>query len=726
MSSHCALRPRPLSTAVGLLLLACIPLAPAAGPPKDGQVRQDAHEAQGQADGHAGDEHDDARDDRNDHHDHDDHDEHHDHHDHGPRGSQEAHGEHDEHDEHASELDAVVVQSTRSGRRVADEPIRVDIVNREEIEEKLLMSPGNISMLVAETAGVRVQNTAPALGASNIRIQGLRGRYTQLLADGLPLYGGQSSAIGLLQIPPTDLGRVEIIKGSASALYGPAALGGVVNLISRRPGERRESEVLLNLTSRNGRDITLHAASPLSETWGLSFTGGHHVQQRQDLDDDGWIDMPEYDRWTARPRLFWNAPGGARALITFGATGERRSGGTLAGRRLPDGNGFRLAQDTTRYDAGAVVEIPLRDTDSLQLRVSAMRTDHAHRYGDVLEHDRHRTAFAEAAYASAFGETDWLAGIALQTDRYTSQAFDAFDYRHTVPGVFAQAEHPLREDLLLAASARWDRHNVYGAHVSPRLSLMYRPGRWTLRTSFGRGFHAPVPFVEEIEAAGLSRLAPLTGLDAEIATTGSLDIGYAQGPWETSLALFASDIDHAVRLTSAAPQPDGTPRVRLINADGVTRTRGTELLLRYRWQDIVVTGSYVFTDATEPRTEPRTESPGRRSVPLTPRHTAGLVAMWERHGRGRVGIEAYYTGTQALDDNPYRRTGRPYVELGALGEIVLGRVSLFLNLENILDIRQTRYHPMTLPRRAEDGQWTVDAWAPTDGFVVNGGVRLRF
>jgi iron complex outermembrane receptor protein len=103
-----------------------------------------------------------------------------------------------------------------------------------------------------------------------------------------------------------------------------------------------------------------------------------------------------------------------------------------------------------------------------------------------------------------------------------------------------------------------------------------------------------------------------------------------------------------------------------------------------------------------------------------------MVAMWERHGRGRLGIEAYYTGTQSLDDNPYRRTGRPYVELGILGEITVGKISLFLNLENILDVRQTRYHPLTLPQRAPDGRWTVDAWAPTDGFVVNGGMRFRF
>jgi outer membrane receptor for ferrienterochelin and colicins len=109
------------------------------------------------------------------------------------------------------------------------------LINREEIQEKAAMRPGNISMLVAETGGVRMQTTSPALGSANIRLQGLYGRYTQLLSDGLPLYGNQSASIGLLQIPPTDLGRVEIIKGSASSLYGGSALGGVINLVSRRP-----------------------------------------------------------------------------------------------------------------------------------------------------------------------------------------------------------------------------------------------------------------------------------------------------------------------------------------------------------------------------------------------------------------------------------------------------------------------------------------------------------
>src|SRR6185436_19460033 len=131
----------------------------------------------------------------------------------------------------------VTVTSTRTNARVQDEPLRVEVLGREEVEEKLLMTPGDIAMLLNETAGLRVQVTSPSLGAASLRIQGLRGRYTQLLADGLPLYGGQSGSIGLLQIPPMDLAQVEIIKGVASAFYGASALGGVVNLVSRRPPE---------------------------------------------------------------------------------------------------------------------------------------------------------------------------------------------------------------------------------------------------------------------------------------------------------------------------------------------------------------------------------------------------------------------------------------------------------------------------------------------------------
>ncbi len=198
---------------------------------------------------------------------------------------------HEQHSEEGESED-IIVQGTRTRRRVQDEPIRVEVIGREEIEEKLLMRPGNIAMLVNETGGVRVQVTSPALGAANIRIQGMEGRYTQLLADGLPLYGGQASSLGVLQIAPTDLGQVEVIKGAASALYGPSALGGVINLISRRPGDSLEAELLANATTRDGQDLTAYLSTPVGRGWSASITGGAHRQSRHDLYEDGWLDIP--------------------------------------------------------------------------------------------------------------------------------------------------------------------------------------------------------------------------------------------------------------------------------------------------------------------------------------------------------------------------------------------------------------------------------------------------
>lgn len=610
----------------------------------------------------------------------------------------------------------IVVQATRSGRRVQDEPLRVEVIGREEIEEKILMRPGNIAMVLSETGGLRVQVTSPALGSSNIRVQGMDGRYTQLLADGLPLYGGQTSSLGLLQISPTDLGQVEVIKGSVSALYGGSALGGVINLVSRRPADVAQFEGLLNATTRNGQDATAYVSTPISDSLAVSITGGFHRQSSQDLDDDGWRDIAAHDRWTLRPRLFWTGSSGAKLYLTAGAMQEDRFGGTNAGRTTPDGNPFPQTQRTKRLDGGLVAEVPIHDIGTAQLKLSGVSQRHRHQFGAITENDRHGTFFAEASLAGSSGGTAWVGGVAWQADDYQSRAFPAFDYRYEVPGAFAQIEQEIGPQVTAAASGRVDLHNQYGAQFSPRLSLLYRPGNWTVRTSLGRGFYGPTPFVEEIEAAGLSRLEPLQGLDAETAITASLDIGYANGPFEANVTLFGSNISNATRLETFA-----LDRVRLVNVDGTTRTRGSEMLLRYRKNGFSVTGSYMYVDATEP-------SPGgdRRPVPLTPKHTAGLVGMWEDEDKGRVGVELYYTGKQPLEDNPYRSISKPYFELGLLGEVVVGKARVFLNAENILNIRQTKYDPLLLRTRAPDGRWTVDVWGPTEGFVLNGGVRLRF
>ena len=134
---------------------------------------------------------------------------------------------------------------------------------------------------------------------------------------------------------------------------------------------------------------------------------------------------------------------------------------------------------------------------------------------------------------------------------------------------------------------------------------------------------------------------------------------------------------------------------------------------------IAVTASYTYVRARE--------QIGRvtSDVAQTPRHSVGLVAMVENED-GRVGFELYYTGRQRLEANPYRDAGEPYTLVGLLIERRVGRLRLFVNLENLTDVRQQQWDPVLRPDRAVDGRWTVDAWAPLDGRVINGGVRVQF
>jgi outer membrane receptor for ferrienterochelin and colicins len=625
--------------------------------------------------------------------------------------------------------EAVIVTATRSGRRVEDEPLRVEVVPAEEVQEKIMMTPGDVSMLLNETNGLRVQTTSPSLGGANLRIQGLRGRYTQILADGLPLYGGQTGSIGLLQIPPMDLGQVEVIKGVASALYGVSAIGGVVNLVSRRPQEEPEREVLLNRTSHQGTDAILWLAQKLNAQWGYTFLGGTHWQERSDLDDDGWTDLPMYRRAVVRPRLFWEDGAGRSVLVALGATAEERRGGTMPGGVAPNGQPFAEQLDTTRLDGGAVGRVVTTRGHIFTLRGSATWADHHHVFGSTPERDAHRTWFGEASLAGASGPHAWVVGAALQQDRYTARDVPRFEFVHTVPGVFAQEEFTAARWLTLSASGRVDVHSEHGTFLSPRLSALLKSGgAWTGRLSAGRGYFAPTPFTEDTEATGLSVLAPLTDLEAERADSLSADVTWARAPLEITATAFYSRVRGALQVIDlvADDAPPGVPgpAIALENAEGPTRTRGTEFIARFHRDvpelDVIVTHMYLWSTEADPD-----RTGARREVPLNPRHAGSLDVLGEI-GPARIGFEVFVTGRQTLDGNPYRSRGSPYVLWGALVDWDLGRARLFVNAENLGDVRQTKDEPLVRRARTPDGRWTVDAWAPLDGRTFNAGLRIHF
>ena len=607
----------------------------------------------------------------------------------------------------------ITVSATRTDKRLEDQPMRVEVLVREEIEEKMLMTPGDIVMMLNEMGGMRVQATSPALGAASVRVQGMRGRYTRVLSDGLPLFG-EVSGLGLLQIPPMDLGQVEVIKGVASALYGGGAMGGIIDLISRRPGDEPEAEVLLNQSTRGGTDGVLWYSSPLPRGWGVSFLGGGHFQQRTDVNDDTWADLPEYRRGVFRPRVFWEDGRGRSFFSTIGLTAEAREGGTMDdGGPLDHGVGRAEALDTLRVDGGFVGRTLLAGRYVLTVRGAASRQRHEHRFGDILERDRHLSMFGEVAVRGAAGPHTWVAGAAVDRDAYTPRDVPRFAYTFTTPGIFVQDDVELTPWWSASVSARADHHSEYGWFLSPRLSSLLRGGGWTGRVSFGTGFFGPTALTEETEAAGLTGLDVPHALKAERGRSFSADLTREAGPVTATATVFRSSVRNPLRVEREAAYT-------LMNMDTPATNTGLELLGTVRRAPFALTATYTHVRARE--------TPDGRTldVALTPRHSAGVVAMAEWEDTGRIGLEWYFTGRQRLEADPSRTRSEPYVVVGLLAERRVGRLRLFINGENLTGTRQTKWSAILRPAPSADGRVAVDVWAPLEGRTVNGGVRISF
>ena len=306
-----------------------------------------------------------------------------------------------------------------------------------------------------------------------------------------------------------------------------------------------------------------------------------------------------------------------------------------------------------------------------------------------------------------------VGGVAIERDRFQPIDTPQFAYAYTTPGVFVQDDVDVARWLALSASARLDHHSEFGTFLSPRLSALVRSGQWSSRLSVGQGFFAPTPITEETEAAGLTRLTIAGPLKPERGTNTSVDLTRVAGPLSATVTGFYSRIVDPVEV-------ERTNVYELRNLVQPTTNAGVEAIAIWKSDALSIVANYSYVRARE------TTEEGRVEVPLTPRHSIGLDGAWEVGDVWRVGIEWYYTGQQRLEANPYRTESVPYSVFGILASRRLGRALLFINGENLTDVKQTDSDPLLRPARGIDGRWTVDAWAPLDGRVINGGVRIRF
>jgi outer membrane cobalamin receptor len=624
--------------------------------------------------------------------------------------------------EMAMELAEVKVSAARTGKLAGETPVRVEVVDEMEVDEKTLMAPSGIAMLLNETPGLKVQAAAPGLGTGGVRILGLPGQYTVMLADGLPLYGGSASALGPLDISPVDLQRVEIIKGAASSLYGGQSLGGVINLVSKAPTGAKE--MLLNRRSLSVTDAATWLSHRMSSTTGVSLLASGTTQGSADLDNDGWADQARARRWNVRPRLSRIDSHGRSLFVTAGYGYDDRLGGTLGSARAPNGAAFREGLRSNRADIGATASLPTANGGTLAFRLAMSGNWREREFGaGPRERDRASTAFAEATRSFNAASATTVVGAALQIDAFHNALNDRFDHTWTSPGVFVTVERPVGP-LTVSASVRGDAHEGAGNQLTERLALLAKlAGGWSVRGSAGTGFAPPAVTTEETDAVGLRAITADVPLRAEKSRGVMLDVNGHVAHAELLLTAYYSAIRNGIRLRDDMNHHTGG--ATLLNAEGSARVGGVEALAVWRFSGGKFIGNYGYARGSRPDVMDATHTQ-RELMPMLNRHRVGGDLMLEREKVYRLGIEGTWFGAQPLDDTTYRSESKPYVYMMAIAARQFGALEVVANFENLLNVRQTRTDPLVRPTPTAAGRWTTDAWAPLEGFMANVAVRYRW
>lgn len=622
------------------------------------------------------------------------------------------------------EIEEIEISSTRSNRSIKDIPTRMEYIAGEELEEKGNMKPGDIRMLLAESTGIQTQQTSATSANASIRIQGLDGRYTQILKDGFPLYSGFSGGLGLLQTPPLDLKQAEVIKGSSSTLYGGGAIAGMVNLISKTPTEDGDLKVFLNGTSAKGLDINTFYGKRKGK-FGFTLYAARNSNEAFDPSGIGLTAIPKFERYTFNPRIYFY-PNKATKIM-FGVTGvtEERKGGNVSLINGDTGITGRYFESnaTKRLSSQFHIEHKTKRDGVFNFKNSIAFFDRKLTTNNYAFNGKQTNSFTELSYLKASKKLEWIGGLNAWTENfkhYNSLIYD-LDYIQNTIGAFAQNTWKAAKKLTVESGLRVDHVIDYGTAFLPRLSLLYKQNpALTYRLGGGMGYKAPTIFTEETERIQYQNLVTVSKnrntMEKSYGLNGDINyrfyLAHNKLSFNINQLFFYTRINSPL-LLSLIQSPLIDPSYYLLsNSNGHIDTKGGETNIKVGLGDFKLFLGYTFT-----QTELITDS-GINRMPLTPKHRLNTVLMYEIEGKWKVGLEGYYFGKQTLGDG---KMGKDYWICGFMVEKLWEKFSVFINFENFLDARQTRFD--TIYTGTLTNPNFRDIYAPLDGFVVNGGIK---
>ena len=624
------------------------------------------------------------------------------------------------------EMEEIIVQSTRTSRTIANVPTRVETIELEEIDEKNNMRPANVAMLLHESTGIQVQQTSATSGNASIRIQGLDGRYTQLLKDGFANFGNFSSGLSVLEIPPLDLKQVEIIKGPVSPLFGGGAIAGVVNFISKTPQNKSEFNFILN-QSNIGQTNIGGFASGKKEKIGYTILALYNKQNTYDVDNDDFTEVPESNEFTIHPKLFFYP--GAATTITIGNSftkGERTGGDVLVIKNKADASHqYFEKNETLRNISTFEFDKRISGNKRLLAKQSFSLFDRKINIPAYNFSGKDYQAYTDISYITNKDKHALVVGGNVIYNNFLEDENSSGDRdnKTVTGGLYAQHTWDASDKVKLESGLRVDAANnsndLYSNteyFVLPRVSLLIKyNSQWSSRIGGGIGYKTPTLFTEQTETIQYQNVLQLNNVKAEKSYGGTADVNLRTDlgnelHFTLNHMFFYTMIDKPLVLST-----DLSGNLFFVNADENVHTNGFETNARFIYKDnFKLFLGYTFTSTQAKYLI------GNQFLPLVPKHKLNSALIYEKEDVIKLGLEGYFTGRQYLSDGTQTPS---FKELGFMAEKIFRKFSLYINFENFTDTRQSRYKNVVNGSHLNP---TFDQiWTHTEGFVFNGGIKIK-
>lgn len=610
------------------------------------------------------------------------------------------------------ELDEVIITSSRTNSRIEKTPTRIEVIGQEELKEENGVKPGNILSLLGDIAGIQMQQVSASSGNTLARVQGLNGRYTQILRDGMPLFGGMSGSFSIMQIPPMDLKQIEIIKGSASTLYGGDAIGGIINLISKNPGFEKDLTLTVNQTTLAETNFNGYFAQR-NKKIGFTLFTGQTLQNHLDIDNDGLTDVAQVSSTTVHPKLLFYFSPKSTLTLNYSGIFDRRKGGNEMYFGNFDNSFYHVDRMMNRNSFDGKWKYDFSENSNLIIKGSASIFNQDISTKDYVFNAKQNLLYSEASYFVTTEKMNWVAGVNFNGDFFDDKSPQdlpmAKDYHNTTIGAFVQNTYRPSDQFIIESGFRYDMNSKFGNFALPRISVLYKiNSQWSSRISGGFGYKNANTINYIDPETDLAKINKSQQLDAELSRGFNADVNYSKVfsnglNFTFNQAVFHTLITNPVYDNSAVPT-----EIALQNASKDLQTFGFQTFSRLEYGKFELYLGYVYTNIK------KKYDPVHQELQVTPMHNFSTTLFYEASDAWRFGIESSFIANQL--DQDYNKV-KNYLLAAAMIQYNYKKLTLVLNGENLFDFRQSRYGKIY--SGSVNNPVFDKLWAPIDGRVIN-------